>query len=86
MKLNVGGADRVVRLLVGSALLLLGGAGYLGIVGLATEPVPQALASIVAILLGLVLFATGIARKCPLNRLLGVNTFQPEHETTDRSR
>jgi hypothetical protein len=90
MELNVGGTDRVVRLAVGSALLLLGAGGYLGVVRLAIGPVPQALASIVAILVGFVLFATGVARKCPLNRLLGVNTFRPDRgdqpEPTDRPR
>jgi hypothetical protein len=76
MDLNVGGLDRTVRLLVGSMLLVLGVAGYIGVATLATGPVPQALASILAILLGLVLFATGVARKSPINRLLGVNTFR----------
>lgn len=90
MELNVGGADRAVRIVVGSALLLLGGVGYLGVVRLAVDPIPHALASIVAILLGLVLFATGVARKSPANRLLGVNTFRAERgderEPTDRPR
>lgn len=90
MEQNVGGPDRMVRVLVGFALLVFGGAGYLGIVTLATGPVPQALASAIAILVGLVLFATGVARKCPLNRLLGVNTLRRRHEEererTERSR
>lgn len=76
MEHNVGGTDRTVRLLVGSTLLAVGAGGYLGVVRLATGLVPQALASILAILFGLVLFATGVARKCPANRLLGVNTAQ----------
>lgn len=90
MDQNVGGADRSVRLLVGSALLVLGAAGYFGIVTFATGPVPQALASVLVVLLGLVLFATGVARKCPINRLLGVNTLRggrgDDRERTDRPR
>lgn len=78
MKTNVGGADRTARLLVGSALLVLGSAGYLGTVRLAIGPVPQALASIVVILVGLVLFVTGATRKCPINRLLGIDTSRPK--------
>lgn len=85
MDKNVGGTDRSARLLAGFALLVLGAAGYLGVVTLATGPIPQALASVLAILLGLVLFATGVARKCPINRLLGVNTLR-RGRSDDRKR
>ncbi len=60
MNANVGGIDRMLRIVVGIALLSLffvleGNARYLG-------------------LLGLVMLATGIFRFCPAYTLLGVNT------------
>ena len=88
MELNVGGTDRLLRLVAGTALLLAGVAGYIGVLRLAFGPVPQALASVVAVLVGLILFATGVARKCPINRALGVNTFRSdaeERDTTERT-
>jgi cadmium resistance protein CadD (predicted permease) len=55
---NVGNVDRVVRIVVGLALLALVFVG------------PQTLWG----LIGLVPLATGLARKCPGYALLGMNT------------
>jgi hypothetical protein len=60
MAANVGGIDRVLRIVVGLVVLSLffvleGNARYLG-------------------LIGLVMLATGIFRFCPAYTLLGVNT------------
>jgi hypothetical protein len=60
MAANVGGIDRMLRIVVGIVLVSLffvleGNARYLG-------------------LLGLVMLATGIFRFCPAYTLLGVNT------------
>ena len=60
MAVNVGNADRMLRIIVGIALLSLffvleGNARYLG-------------------LLGLVMLATGVFRFCPAYTLLGMNT------------
>jgi hypothetical protein len=60
MAANVGGIDRVLRIVVGIVLVSLffvleGNARYLG-------------------LIGLVMLATGIFRFCPAYTLLGVNT------------
>lgn len=60
MKINVGNADRVIRIVVGLALLSLffvaeGGARWLG-------------------LIGVVLLATGLTRRCPAYSLLGMDT------------
>jgi len=60
MTANVGGIDRMLRIVVGIVLVSLffvleGNARYLG-------------------LIGLVMLATGIFRFCPAYTLLGVNT------------
>ncbi len=60
MNANVGGMDRILRIVVGIALLSLffileGNARYVG-------------------LLGIVAIATGVFRFCPAYTLLGVNT------------
>jgi len=60
MTANVGGTDRILRIVVGLVLLSLffvleGNARYLG-------------------LIGLVMIATGVFRFCPAYTLLGMNT------------
>lgn len=71
---NVGGTDRVVRLVVGSILIVVGLAGYAGFVGLAIGPLSQALAAVLAVLIGLVFTVTGLARFCLLYPIFGVDT------------
>lgn len=55
---NVGGVDRVLRIVAGLVLLALGAFGPLGWWGL----------------VGLVPLATGLMRTCPAYSLLGVST------------
>lgn len=74
MEKNVGGLDRKLRLVIGAALVLLGAAGYAGLVPVATNIVPQALTSVILALAGLALLATAITRKCMVNSMLGRNT------------
>jgi hypothetical protein len=78
MKKNVGGRDRTARLVVGPLLILAGIAGYVGFLGLAVGPLPQALTSVIVFLVGAILLVTGVVQTCPLNRLLGVNTYREE--------
>lgn len=78
MEKNVGGFDRIARLVVGPLLVLAGIAGYVGVLVLAFGPVPQALASVLVFLVGVILAVTGITQKCPLNRILGFDTYRPE--------
>lgn len=79
MKKNVGGMDRIARLVVGPALILAGIAGYAGLLALAVGPLPQALTSVIVLLVGTILLVTGVVGKCPLNRLLGLDTYrQPD--------
>lgn len=58
MKANVGGLDRILRFVVGAALLALTASGAIGLWGL----------------IGIVLVATAAFRFCPAYRLVGLNT------------
>ena len=78
MQKNVGGMDRIARLVVGPVLILVGIAGYAGLLALAVGPVPQALVSVIVLLVGAVLLVTGLVQRCPLNRLLRFDTYSPK--------
>lgn len=58
LRTNVGGLDRVLRLVAGVVLLALGWFGPLGWWGL----------------IGLIPLATGLMSTCPLYTILGLNT------------
>lgn len=58
MKINVGGADRILRIVVGLVLILLVLSGQIGTWGW----------------IGVVPLATGLFRMCPLYTVLGMNT------------
>ena len=58
MKVNVGGADRILRIVVGLALILLALSGQIGAWGW----------------IGVVPLATGLLRTCPLYSVFGMNT------------
>ena len=58
MKVNVGGADRILRIVVGLALILLVLTGQIGAWGW----------------IGVVPLATGLFRMCPLYSVFGMNT------------
>ncbi|AXG08569.1 YgaP family membrane protein [Haloplanus rubicundus] len=77
MNKNVGGYDRVWRFVVGAVLLVAGVVGYVGMVRVAVGPVPQALVALLLVLLGVILIVTGYTQTCLLNRLLGLNTYDP---------
>ena len=57
-RLNVGNVDRLLRMLLGIALIALAGAGFIGAWGY----------------LGVVPLLTGVAAFCPLYSLLGITT------------
>lgn len=78
MQKNVGGMDRIARLVLGPVLVVVGVAGYAGMVALAVGPVPQALASVLVFLVGAILAVTGYVQVCPINRVLGLNTYRPQ--------
>lgn len=58
MKVNVGGIDRVLRIVVGLALIALTLLGYIGMWGW----------------IGVVPLVTGLIGFCPLYTLIGMNT------------
>ncbi len=58
MKKNVGGVDRIVRILLGSVLCILAAIGLIGSWGW----------------LGLIVLSTGIFRFCMPYQLLGIST------------
>ena len=58
MKLNVGGIDRILRIVVGLVLIALAVTGTVGWWGW----------------LGVIPLATGLLRFCPASALLGMNT------------
>ncbi|APW99911.1 hypothetical protein CHINAEXTREME_19990 [Halobiforma lacisalsi AJ5] len=72
---NVGGLDRLLRLIVGPVLLVVSVAAAVGVI--AVSPVLVALGAIV----GLILTVTGLTQKCPLNGRLGMNTYRGRTET-----
>ena len=78
MEKSVGGMDRIARLVIGPVLVLAGVAGYAGLLVLAVGPFPQALTSVIVFLVGGILLVTGLVRKCPLNRGLGLDTHRQE--------
>ncbi|MFW6316853.1 MAG: YgaP family membrane protein [Halorubrum sp.] len=77
MNENVGGYDRIARLVVGAVLVAAGIAGYAGMVRVAAGPVPQALMAVLLALIGTILLVTGYTQRCPINGVFGVDTFKP---------
>ena len=78
MEKNVGGYDRIGRLVVGMLLLIVGIAGFaVGRAGelLAVGPIPQEVAAAIILLVGAILVVTGYLQQCPINRQLGINTL-----------
>lgn len=70
MQRNVGGFDRIARLLLGPLLVLAAIAAFTGYVALG------AVVGAVALLAGAILLVTGTTQKCPANELAGVDTTQ----------
>ena len=64
---NVGPADRILRAILGLVLIAI---AFIPALPLFGSPVLQT----IAIIVGLVLLATALARFCPLYRLLGFST------------
>ncbi len=64
MKVNVGGIDRVIRIVVGALLLILAATGTLGVWAW----------------IGIVPLATGLMGWCPAYTLLGIETCPAKGE------
>ncbi|MFG6177130.1 DUF2892 domain-containing protein [Halomonas sp. THAF12] len=63
MKTNVGGIDKIARILIGALLIVLALTGAIGAWGW----------------IGVILLATGLFNTCPLYSLLGISTCKPRH-------
>ena len=72
MLANVGTPDRIARLIVGAALIVL---PWLSILPVLSEPMWFWLATIV----GIVLVATAVLRFCPIYRIFGLSTSKVTH-------
>lgn len=63
MKTNVGGIDKIARILIGALLIVLALTGTIGAWGW----------------IGVIPLATGLLNFCPLYSLLGINTCKSRH-------
>ena len=72
MEKNVGGIDRVARLGFGGLLVLAAAAALGGF------PFVSATIAAVGLVVGLILLVTGAVQFCPLNRLVGLDTYEGE--------
>lgn len=73
MRCNVGGADRIARIIVGAILLIVG----------FTVSMPAFWQAIVFILAAVALI-TAFVRYCPANQMLGLNTCRPRGQGGQR--
>lgn len=74
MEKNVGGYDRLARFVVGPLLVVVGGVSLGGFLTLAAGTLGLVL-GVGALLVGVVLTVTAVTQKCPLNSLVGLNTY-----------
>lgn len=65
MNINVGSLDRIVRIIIGVALVLLGVFGVL-----------QGAAAIVGYVIAAIALITGLASRCPLYAVCKINTHR----------
>jgi predicted O-methyltransferase YrrM len=68
MEKNVGGIDRVGRIVIGLLAVLAGASAVAGVWEIGV------VIGAVALLIGAILLVTGTTQKCPLNEVAGINT------------
>lgn len=76
MEKNVGGIERIARLVGGFILVVVGVGVYTGVPQLAVGSTVRTAIVIAAVLAGARLLWTGTTQKCRLNRRLGRNTYR----------
>jgi hypothetical protein len=74
MEKNVGGYDRIARLVLGPIVIIAALAIYFEV--LAVAGLLGAALVVAGLLVGAVLVATGATQVCVLNRLLGIDTYR----------
>lgn len=72
MDKNVGGIDRIGRIVIGIVVAIAGIAALTGYWAVGT------VAGVVAIIIGAILLATGTTQKCPINEAVGIDTTEGE--------
>jgi hypothetical protein len=80
MEKNVGGYDRKARLVLGPILVVVAVAAFVGLVTLASGFLGAVLIW-AALLVGAVFIVTATTQTCPLNSVLGINTYRGEDDT-----
>lgn len=73
MDQNVGRSDRIVRVGLGTGLLIVGVLAFAGLFGVGSSPA-MLVVKFVLVLLGAVLAVTGLTQSCPIYSVLGMNT------------
>ena len=81
MEKNVGGYDRIARFVVGPLLVIIAVVAYFEVITLASGLLGAALIW-AALAVGLVLVVTATTQQCPLNSVLGFDTFRGEDGET----
>lgn len=76
MEKNVGGMDRIVRLVVGVVLLAVALAGFAELFTYEVGPITTTIGSAILAVLGLILVVTGALQLCVINDLLGIDTYR----------
>lgn len=72
MDKNVGGVDRIGRIVIGIVVAIAGIAALTGYWAVG------AVAGAVAIIIGAILLLTGTTQKCPINKAAGIDTTEGE--------
>lgn len=78
MEKNVGGYDRIARLVLGPVLGTISLAALAGFVALGVGPLSTGVVAALFGLVSVVFIVTGLTQQCPLNRALGLDTYRPE--------
>ncbi|MFD1646001.1 YgaP family membrane protein [Haloarchaeobius litoreus] len=84
MEKNVGGYDRLARLVLGPVLIVVGAAGLADILTIVSGTAGLLFAGALFVV-GTVLLVTGVTQRCVLNGLLGLNSYEEGPETASES-
>ena len=75
MDRNVGGFDRTLRIALGAVLLIVGILSFAGVFAAGGGTGMLVLRSLVVVV-GAIFAVTGLLQTCPINSLLGINTYE----------
>lgn len=75
MKRNVGGSDRLSRIVLGVVLLIAGILSFAGVFATG-EGTVILLLRLLVLAVGAVFLVTGLLQTCPINSMLGIDTSE----------